>query len=1233
MKNIFAIQPPPQPNQYPQYCPSCCTTFGIIFNRKIQCKCCQRYFCSSCLEGSKTKYCHICTKHSSTVSGCVSVLATYLNDGNTPTKKRAFSEFLQYWSNSVLTVDDLIKGGMIPSLLHILKYKEYQMTIIDILIFALKKIFITENHRRIIMILGSIVVSCMKGSSEGKYQTIGDVLQTFEKARDLVVKENYQFKEYRREFIEIKESKDGEMVDRILAEFASKEILLLLHVLYKEAVEERKVIEVIYRFFACSIESTKLKLDDKDCKAVVEMIDSQNAQSLIILIIAYSKTHKSIHQFITCGLINKIDQIVQAENKENNVIVCELLEVFRSFPAVFTRLSATPEFLEIIINLVLQEDNSTMTASNVLQEIITSIDVVKQQLAEQIIEIHPEVVEKLLNSNLSMKQMICLRLCKVLLSFFGDIASFILLSRGILDSIISLSRTDEKLTKKCYKILRIAAQYHIEVTEHYIQSSFICTLFVNMPNNPLDSLIALNEFVQYEAVKQEIMNSPSNIEEVCKFLQQSNSNILHEALHLLNSLLTNETVIKSVTIPLFPLLLPLFKKLQRQSFAVFLLLLQRLLPYVQISDDDASNFVNSMIIFLSQKTTFSHLQMTYSIFSVAIKKPKIRKILASGDSNDIEADGYFSFLVCSFISEKSLLLKASQIKFFTSFIDKDSDDSEIALDILNPLFTYILQAPNIVQTNQTFILETLKFMIAALTLEINEVTTQIYQSKILQFLFDLALKWNLEDTNLMEQFIKLSVVVNNQIHSFISEFNTISDVLSLFLSNPNLPLDSAISCINLLQEIKDIGIPIQLQPTSLHTLLIVAKYHQLTFIMDLLQTIPNLHDYLHTEVDLLLHSSIPSIQELGFSTSKQHSSELMINGLFTLIWEDIQSTQITQIIQILDSTPIQQYILHHKLLIPFLRFISESNLLIENDVIPTLLHFLSKLPYTPYHIQPLNSDSLSSFLHLLEDVSIRSIVSQQPQYILQLVDQLPFSLPLLYHFNEPSLQPLLLLTIDFHQLIQTNGNALHLLTPTTFILLIILKMLYHFYNKNNAIITNNELPWKESNIIQSLIKELHQLICSGEIHVIYLLQKIVQHSKEHRKYVNVNDLLTYGLQQKNEELIQIVINFIHLNIHFNVMDILETITSVLNEFPLLFDILAIYFTQIRLLLDDSQICQTLHRHMSQSNNKYVLNILRYLEKAVRLQYYQTFIKTELESKIFTSNFTTHPYFKRIESFI
>ncbi|KAL7719403.1 hypothetical protein QTN25_003122 [Entamoeba marina] len=197
-EKYFAIQPPPQPNQYPQYCPSCCTTFGIIFNRKIQCKCCQRYFCSSCLEGSKTKYCHICTKHSSTVSGCVSVLATYLNDGNTPTKKRAFSEFLQYWSNSVLTVDDLIKGGMIPSLLHILKYKEYQMTIIDILIFALKKDIrvrnmidrngfqllaqVTENHRRIIMILGSIVVSCMKGSSEGKYQTIGDVLQTFEKS-------------------------------------------------------------------------------------------------------------------------------------------------------------------------------------------------------------------------------------------------------------------------------------------------------------------------------------------------------------------------------------------------------------------------------------------------------------------------------------------------------------------------------------------------------------------------------------------------------------------------------------------------------------------------------------------------------------------------------------------------------------------------------------------------------------------------------------------------------------------------------------------------------------------------------------------------------------------------------------------------------------------------------------------------------------------------------------------
>ena len=198
-----SLYQPIQPSNILQYCPSCCRSYRIILHPKYQCKCCQRYFCSNCLD-QRNRFCHICVKHTTTKRTCLGVLSTHFIDGNEITKIKAFTEFLKYWSESVYNIEDLIKGGMIPGICYMLKYNHYHQTIIDIIVLALKKDIkvrnmidsvafvemgkIREHSRKIMFILGCIVVSSMKGCQEGEFQTLSEIIQRFESAHEFVKK-------------------------------------------------------------------------------------------------------------------------------------------------------------------------------------------------------------------------------------------------------------------------------------------------------------------------------------------------------------------------------------------------------------------------------------------------------------------------------------------------------------------------------------------------------------------------------------------------------------------------------------------------------------------------------------------------------------------------------------------------------------------------------------------------------------------------------------------------------------------------------------------------------------------------------------------------------------------------------------------------------------------------------------------------------------------------------------
>ncbi|EMS17608.1 hypothetical protein KM1_020820 [Entamoeba histolytica HM-3:IMSS] len=1305
-QKYLCYQAAPQPVNTTPYCPSCCKSYGIIFVRRAQCKCCQRYFCSNCID-NRTRYCWICEKHLNSQKGCIGVLGTYFNDGNDQAKIRAFNEFLMYWSDSLYTIEDLIKGGMIPALMNILKFKEFHLTLLEIIIFAIKKDIhvrnmidgnafnelakFTEYHRKIMFLLGSIVVSCMKGSKEGEYQTIGEIIEVFEKAHEFVENENYQLKEFRKEFTESKENKEGEFIERILTQFASEEMLKLLNTLYCESVEEKRIVEVMYRFFACSIESTKCKISDSVWKETIQIIDSHNAQSIIIILIAYSKTNKTIAPYLNGGLLPKLEMLLDRQNKENTNAIIEIILIFKSFPTLFSQLSMNDDFLEIVFKTIKQEDDSNFTATIILKDIIESGDSSKYHLSEMLIENHPDLIELLISNTVKQKKIIGLKLCKVLLNTFGDEASIVLLSRGIIDGIISLSRIDDKLMVKCYKILRIAAQYHREIVSHYIETSFICTLFVNLKTNPLQSIIAINEFIQYENVQDEIIHSPENINIVLNLLKQNDIKILHETLILLNILFKNPIIFSSISIPLLPLLLPLFKILPIQSFAILLQVISTIIPHITISEKDALTFVSSSILFINQQTYEPLLQNVYTTFSIAVKAPPIRNILIYGSSNDIESNGYFSFLVCSVNKETSLTLKASQLQFFTQFIIKGDDHSTMALDILQPLLL-LISSSKMISTCNSFILESLNYLCAVLSLENVESTNLIYKSNVLKNYFEMAFNWKATQVDLMNQLIVLITSFYSQVKSLIIEYSEISILLPKFLTFSALPIESVNKCLYLFTQFKLLNIPIVLTPSCIHLLLLALKDKNVNEVKDYpnyILTIPNATEQLQNEIDLLLHSHIPSLRSLGFKIAQGLCNEKMVDGLMTLTWEFITSDDINNIIKTLCYWRNEKIIHQHHLLISMIRFISENKDLIYVETVGLLFQFLTNIPYTIYHsiilknhfksidqytsqfiisLPPsslrldaewllnniashqMDNWTISVAVHLLSDSFIESFLIEQPQLVLQFVDLLPNSLPILLHCSSPALQPLLLLTVDFHELIQHQSSALSLLVPSTWYskdfindALIILKNTRSNDDINNvlyfinSIIGQKELIQHDRELLMKITKEFIDILegLNEQIKNIQLIGnviiKLVTELKEIRNQYQMDILFEEAVNKNNYALLEIVIQLIKMGMNFTITSHIKLIQEKLIEIPQLIEIVTMYFIQIRKLIPSDCIIKTIQLC---AKNKIMKNqIIMLLLNCVHCNEWRTFITQMIQSNIFVGFIDETPLYTTIQSML
>ena len=60
-----------------------------------------------------------------------------------------------------------------------------------------------------------------------------------------------------------------------------------------------------------------MKISENVWKQTLKLLDSHNCQSMIVLIISYAKTHKTILPFTSIELLNKLNVLVNQHNEEN----------------------------------------------------------------------------------------------------------------------------------------------------------------------------------------------------------------------------------------------------------------------------------------------------------------------------------------------------------------------------------------------------------------------------------------------------------------------------------------------------------------------------------------------------------------------------------------------------------------------------------------------------------------------------------------------------------------------------------------------------------------------------------------------------------------------------------------------------------------------------------------------------------------------------------------------------
>ncbi|ELP87520.1 hypothetical protein EIN_098470 [Entamoeba invadens IP1] len=1293
--NNLSRMPAPQPLNIFDYCPVCCKQYGIIFVRRKQCKCCLRYFCSNCIGESKNKFCTLCEKHNNEHLTCISVYATYFIDGSDQTKMIAFANFT-YYSNSRYTIFELVNGGIIPAMMFLLKFPEYQPTLIQIFVLGIKadsrtrimfdtQAFLelskmTKLHEEILFILGNVVVGSMKGATDKPNRTMEEVVESLTKAREFVENENYQINDYRKEFIEVKENREGEFVERVMEQFVSDSMLSMLHVLYKENEKYRNVVEVMYRFIACGIEMTKTKLNESACRNLVKMIDRDNLSSLIIVIIAASKTQKSVVPFLENGILEKMDSLMDEYDKTNHMAIVEIVKLIKAHWSVFLKLTTSPIFIQILVKLVKEEEAAQIAAASILEFIVDNKDIPKYQLCELMIEEHPDVIEILLNSAVRSKKVVGLKLSKVMLNTYGDEASVVFLSRGIIDSLIMLSRTDFELMSRCYKVLQTAARYHTELVDYYIQTSFICTLFVNMKNAPLQSLVAINELIENNNVKTEILQTPENIEMLISLLTSDDGKVLHEVLHLLNTLYKNEDVVKKTKTNIMPLLLPLFKKLPIHSFAILLQLICSIISVVGMEERDASLFVNSSILFLEQQKNLSLLQSVYTSFAIAVKTPQIRDVFIHGDSNDIEADGYFSYLVCCFVAEKSLVLKAAQLQFFTQFIIKKDKDNLMALDVLQPLITYILQAQSVLPTNDPFVAETLLYLAAVISIDNGNATTVIYTSGILDIFIQLTTKWKATKTGLMEKFVGFVDILFEQIPSIFSEHPKLAMAIPEFLGYSALSLDTVKVIVRLINEMKMVNLPIIFPPSGVHTLIIASKKNPEVRVFELIQSNSNFEVALHKDVDLLLHSTLPEMRNLGFLVAKQQFDEKVIDGALTLMWEELGKDELVELLDLLYSCSVgdfKEYLVCHKLVVPFVKFLSESADLFGERTVLSLFRFLDKIPVTPYHItlvkqhgrpftksvvniiekipicflkeekewlfdcvrERLDEDAYRVIKHLVSNKECETYLMGMTDVVIELVENMPKTLDVLIRIRNVDLQPLVLLSTDVHSMIQQDGRALRLLVPFTWYSMDYVddakELLIEGRNVEDAIfffvymMDREEMYKRKEDVINEILPFVKHFALGGGVGGKELLMKIINGVPMENEKMSVDSMFEEAAMKKDYEMCKVVCEMILKGFKFSIDKHKESIQLCVKEVPALLIIATKYYDQMIVGITTDTVEEAIKK--CSKKKLFEDNLVGFILNCLKNKEYKTVVKKLADNGTFKGNIENNVLFGFIQS--
>ncbi|KAL7718009.1 FYVE-type domain-containing protein [Entamoeba marina] len=588
-------------NKEIEYCPSCGKDMQVFLfiNKKSVCQCCYRTFCSSCLitvedySKNQHKLCYGCYLPYQSTHGklkeliphlpCIPKLATSFLSSNRETRKTAYDTFAPYWISGGIGVDYIVRSGMTQSLIALSQDGYAVEMVTDILGNVLRlnidlKLFfdkggyealaagVMENLTpttitNTIFVLGEIFMSNLKNYSFRSHLSINDQSEELIKLK-IEYEENYSV------FWTEKESRLGKAVSTLQKDFVSESLLKMICSLYANATsEEREVLLLCFSFFEMTCKTGKLKivhLNDDTMFALVHCLTEQSCLIILPLILFFIHTNDDLFQMVDFGVIEAIANILKTYRTEPfaNIVDIFLLRLSKH-DVLFPRLINS---FNLFSSLLQCESDTSMVAADCIETLLTYKGFDEKTVAELILTEHIDVLEMILGSALPEKKDKGVIIFDCLMQMFGSECFSIFSSRGIIDTILMLCRTET-----CNSILLYIALTHIllhpEIRNDFIQSliqnDFICYLCTSIDQStvldhiiPFFVLLADNEDVQYDIFYQHSGNQH-------RFMKLLDKPIASSSSYKLLSILTTNTKYANVILNEFlqtpPLLSTLFR--------------------------------------------------------------------------------------------------------------------------------------------------------------------------------------------------------------------------------------------------------------------------------------------------------------------------------------------------------------------------------------------------------------------------------------------------------------------------------------------------------------------------------------------------------------------------------------------------------------------------------------------------------------------------------------------------